>query len=122
MRLTPRKAEVEAVVSILETDNEYDTLESMAKDIIETVYERFLEREWYAYGVQFDGLSIGYGPFTSANEAGKFRKRLALGLPDGLAKLYSPAGALDRLAEGEDSGKTDCSVCAHPRGLHEHPK
>lgn len=87
MRLTPRKAEVAAVLALLESEDEFDTLEDLAKDIIEAVAQEFTKRDWYAFGIHVGDTPIGFGPLPTEHETRKFAERL--GWSGAAVKLYA---------------------------------
>lgn len=128
MRLTPRAAEVKAIVELLESEG-YDSAEALAKDVIKRVGEIFAERDWYAYAYRLggaDGITVLWGPLSSHNEMKKFADRLALQGEDGIFKLASTAEMLRHVAESEggvpNPAAQTCLDCGHPGGAHLHER
>jgi hypothetical protein len=127
VRVTPRAAEVKAVVQVME-DTGYDTAEAMAKDIIKRVAELFAERDWHAYACRLagtSGLVLMWGPLSSPTEVQRFASKVGIEGEHREVKLYSTAAMLGRIedeltVEAKDAGT--CQSCGHPRGLHLHEK
>ena len=97
MNLRPRKNEWQAVLAILESDNEFETLEDMAKEIVQVLADEFAKRDWYAFGIHVGDIPVGYGPLTSETEVRKFAEKI--GWSGRGVKLYSTANALERLID-----------------------
>lgn len=114
MKYTPRKAEVEAVVSILESD-EFDSPEHMAKAVLRAAAEQLQQRDWTAlahfWGSEPSGLN--FGPFGSPSEAEAFAAKLAAGGEGRVVKLTSPAGVTDLI-----DGKKGADFCADEQCSH----
>lgn len=108
MNITPRKSEAEALLSVLD---EWDPMIrvgacspedrlAMAKALIKTVWASLLDRDYYVYAFRFTSgaLTLPFGPFTSAAEAARFAKKVAVGSGEHvIAKVYGPAPN-DRIA------------------------
>lgn len=124
MKVTPRKAEVAAVVAVLE-DTSFESGADMAKEIIKTVGLLFAERDWYAFAWRdkpVGGLSLAWGPLSSPTEVTRMAAKLAIGGEAQGVKLYSTAAMLATIEEqGKGSSKT-CTTCGHPHGTHQHER
>ena len=114
--LTPRKAEVEAVVDLLE-GGEHDTPEALAKDLIKLVAGMLSDRDSFgvAIGLQSDDLRLPHGPYFGKAEAEKVaREARQRGLVAFVAPLIAPARAL---SEDADPHKP-CATCKHEKWQH----
>jgi hypothetical protein len=119
MRLSPRKAEIEAVTAIL-TSDEYDSEQDMAKALIKTIAQILSERDTYGVGIGFansnglPGYGLVVGPYysradaqtcmTEAQEAGM---EVRGGRLCGTTSIRSP--------EARVGG---CGECGHHKELH----
>ena len=113
--MIPRKAEVQAIVSLLE-GGEFDTPDALAKELIKSIAGMLSERDAYgvAIGLKTDNLRIPHGPFFGKSEAEKVaREARARGLEAFVAPLYAPARAL---SQDEDPHKP--CVCSHEKWQH----
>lgn len=116
MALTPRRNEIAAVVSILESD-EFDSPEEMARGIVKAVVEELSKRNGYGVGIglRSDNLRIAHGPMYSILEAKRVVKEAeARGLVAFIAPLLGAASAL----RDDEEAKAKRCVCGHPQVLH----
>src|SRR5450759_3032369 len=109
MRLTPRKAEIEAVTAIL-TSDEYDSEQDMAKALIKTIAQILSERNTFGVAIGFadslPGLVIGplystadaQACITEAQEAGMEAR---MGRLCGTTSIRSPAVSYTHLRAHE---------------------
>lgn len=123
MRITPRKAEVQEIVKLLESDD-YDSADGLAKDVIKRVGELFAEREFYAYAWRAGVGSpvLAWGPLPSEAEVKKFATRANLGGQHLAVRLFSTEAMLGRVEEASKGKSSHCPSCGHPLGAHEHPR
>lgn len=107
-----RSGEVAAVAALIDSE-EYEDAQSLAKAVIEQVYELFQERDWW--GLQWGGRA--YGPYADKASA-KRASRAFDGLPT-VHQLHS-AAELGRLAEkvNPTTRSTHCTECGDPRFAH----
>ncbi len=68
--LTPRKAEVERVVELMESE-EFEDAKSTAKAIVKALYEEWRQRDWYAYAGKGGRPYLLYGLEPTENAAVK---------------------------------------------------
>lgn len=126
MRLTPRGAEVKAIVELLESE-QFDSADALAKAILKRIGELFSERDFYAwvYRETPDAWYLPYGPFTSESEAKKFAGKYVDSLKGQhmILPLFSTQALVDRLAEHK-LPNLFCTnpTCTHQLLSHEHPK
>lgn len=125
MRVTPRAAEVKAVVGLLESD-QFDSADALAKAVIKQVGELFAERDWYAwvYRESPDAYYLPWGPFSSDSEAKKFAGKYVdmLAGEHMILKLYSTAALADGVTNGRKQPSMFCAGCNHSLISHQHPK
>lgn len=124
--LTPRKDEVRRVMEVLES-TEFTSGEDMAKEVIRTVHDLFLEREWTAMlwrdpRVTGTDLCLAWGPFTSTTEAERFVKRLEIGGTARALPLSSVAMMEAHVAATAKGKAKFCPNCDHPVGTHLHER
>lgn len=124
MRLTPRGAEVKAIVNVLESD-EFDSAEALAKAIIKTTADFLSDRDWYVwvYRESPEAPYLSYGPFTSDTEAMKYAGK-HVGMLKGqhmILPVYSTNALTEALASYRIKS-VFCQACAHSLVSHEHPK
>lgn len=123
MKVTPRKAEVAEVVSLLES-TDFDSADDLAKAIIKKVGELFSQRDWTCYAWRSspeDGLVLAWGPLSSDSEVERLAKKVGLAGEHRSIKLYSTGRLLDGIVKGEAGIDKFCTTCNHPLGAHEHP-
>jgi hypothetical protein len=115
MSISPRKAEVDAVVTLL-TSDDYDTSEAMAKDIIKQVAGDLSKRTTFGVAVGFAGDNhpgLAIGAFYSVRDANKTAKDAReAGMEARVARL-SGTGSI-RAAQAL---KQVC-VCGHKTEMH----
>lgn len=123
--LTPRKDEVRRVLAVLESPD-FESGEAMAKEVIREVHSIFEEREWTAIAWRDKpdgtGLSLAWGPFTSATEATRFVKRLDVGGVAQVVTLSSVGMMLSHIAASAKGKAKFCPNCKHPIGTHLHER
>jgi hypothetical protein len=121
VKITPRKAEVQQIVSLLESDG-YENAEALAKDVLKEAAAIFAGREWHAYAWRTGPGApvLAWGPLSSPTEVKKFAEKAALGGEHLCVKLFSTTVMLDRIASAEKGKSKHCSLCTHPLGAHEH--
>ncbi|MDG4783287.1 hypothetical protein O7614_26875 [Micromonospora sp. WMMD961] len=118
MRITPRKDEVQRLVSIL-TSDDYDNPEQMAKALLKESADILWMRDWYALGSKLSEDSphwLPFGPFASESEALQTFKKVGFGGAARTVKLYSP-GRLLAFNEGKD-WPGYCKTCKHDQVWH----
>lgn len=124
MKLTPRGAEVKAVVELLESD-EFESANALAKAILKHVADMLSDRDFYAwvYRETPDAFYIPFGPFTSESEAKKFAGKYvdALKGQHMILPLYSTNEFVNRLASHK-LPNYHCTSCTHTLTAHEHPR
>lgn len=124
MRLTPRGAEVKAIVELLESE-EFDSADALAKAVLKRTAELFSEREFYAwvYRESPDAFYLPYGPFASEIEAKKFAGRYVDSLKGQhmILPLFSTTELVERLAAHKVTNY-HCTSCTHQLISHEHPR
>jgi hypothetical protein len=114
--ILPRKNEVEAVLSILESD-EYDDAVSMAKQIVKALGAELGRRETFAVtrGLASDDLRVAFGPYYSQGQALKVAGAArGIGLVAHVVKVNPADEAVP--TDVESVGKR-CK-CSHPKELH----
>jgi hypothetical protein len=120
--LTVKKAEVEAITSILES--EYDDAPSMARAILKEVYQLWRQRSWYA-AVIWTGQtpSVVYG--LEATEAAALKMTTGLPFPATTLRIESIEEAKERWAEYDEEGLKVlakltgvCENCGHREYEH----
>ena len=114
--ISPRKDEIQAVVSILESD-EHESPEAMAGAIVRRLGQLFEERDAYGVGIGLptDDVELAHGPFYNIGDAKRVvNEARARGLRAFIAPLFGPARAL---LDEEEALAQRC-VCGHPRELH----
>lgn len=124
MNITPRKAEITALVTLLESDA-YDSAEALAKEVFKTAYELLLDRDWWAYALRFKSgpPAIFWGPLSSENEARKFAERAGLvGVEHRAIPLSSVGQQLRRFTENEGPLVIPVCECGHHEGIHKHER
>lgn len=123
--LTPRRDEVRRVMEVLES-TDFTSGEEMAKAVIKTVHDLFEEREWTALAWRDKsdgtGLSLAWGPFTSATEAERFAKRLDAGGVARAVPLASVSMMEAHIATTARGKAKFCPNCDHPIGTHLHER
>ena len=124
MKLTPRGVEVKAVAELLES-GDYDSPEALAKAVIKKVAELLGDREMYAwfYRQSPEGFALGWGPFTSENNAKGFAAKY-VDMLDGTHAVFplNSPNELTRGVEGQTIPSFFCTTCNHQLISHEHPK
>ena len=116
MAVTPRRNEIDAVTSILESD-EYESSADMSKAIVKAVAAELSKRDAFgvAIGLPTDDLRLPHGPFFTILDAKRVVKEAqARGLVAFVAPLL---GADSALREEEEALNKRC-VCGHPPALH----
>jgi hypothetical protein len=114
MYLTPRKAEVDAVVAILIGDSEDEY--TMAKDIIKAVAQVLSERDTIGVRVGFwDGSAgLAIGPFYDKRDAEKCAKDAR---ESGLYGITGRLSGTTSIKTAETLGGVFCE-CGHRKELH----
>ena len=126
MSITPRQDEIRTVVALMEgvSEDEVDMkgapaeAVALARDIIKTLGDRFLERSWYVNAVRVDGLTLLYGlgaTEKAAETAGP------TDWPRQVMQVYSAATWTARQVPDSDGKDVACSNCRHPKHLHDWP-
>lgn len=116
MNLTPTKEERAAVVAILSSEA-FEDPESMAAEVIKTVYRLLCERDGYGVGIGLPGddVALPHGPYFNLGDAKRVVKEAqARGLRAFIAPLFGPSRALP---PEEESTYKRCQ-CGHPKALH----
>lgn len=103
MTLSISASEKKAIVAVLES-GEYESPEAMASAIIQTFVEVREKRNQYALVTQWEGNALfAFGPYPTDDAATKDFMSGTLPLTHfgktGIARLYSPRHAKDRLEE-----------------------
>jgi hypothetical protein len=125
VNITPRKAEVQALVELLESD-QYASADALAKAMFKRIYELFLDRDWHLYAFQWlsGGHPLLWGPFTSEAEVARFAAKMSLGPMGrhGVMSAFSPNRQLQIVLDADKKPDRNpiCDECGHPKGLHEH--
>jgi hypothetical protein len=120
VKLTPRGAEVDAVVQLLENGS-YATAEALAKDIIKTVADLLDLRDWFALTHRWqDGQrGVNWGPFASPIEALRVAGYVSVGGQFGTVKLYSPAVLVGNAKGRKNTAGFCCDErCGHAPFTH----
>lgn len=123
MRVTPRAAEVKAIVELLES-SDFDSADDLAKAILKRTADLFAERDWYAWVWRENPgsfLQLAWGPYSSENEAKKASARVGLRGQFMTLPLYSTAALTNRLASDHPPSQL-CKGCNHQHVSHQHPK
>jgi hypothetical protein len=111
VNISPRKNEVEAVLSVLDEHKPVVVLGvspeyaaerlAMGKALIKAVWVALMDRDFYVYAYRFPSgpPTLPFGPFTSRSEAERFAKNVAIDARGShvVVKVYGPAPA-DRIA------------------------
>jgi hypothetical protein len=115
MGISPRKAEVDAVVALLESD-QFDTSTGMARQIVKQVADELSKRTTFGVAVGFAGDNhpgLAIGAFYSVRDANKTAKDAReAGLQARVARL-SGTGSI-RAAQA----LRQACVCGHKTEMH----
>jgi len=116
MALTPRKEERAALIELLEA--EWDTPDALASALLKESFRLLQERDLWGLAVDHAGLRVVYGPFATEGDVERAHKALGVGVGY-VGKMYAAAGVLRQDVEPLLGL---CAACAHPKGVHDHPK
>lgn len=122
MRFTPRKEEIERIVSILESDD-YDSGESMAKALLLEIVDMLWFRDWWVLASRGSDYQVVFGPFASEAEARavgqKWQGVLMPGDPMGwgVVQVHGLGGTAEERAGG-GFGYCSAEDCGHPAYGH----
>lgn len=71
--MRPRKAEKEAMSSLLERDHE--DVESLASEALSLAWSHLIDRDWWCCIINQPGVAVtAHGPFESVSQAEKYLK------------------------------------------------
>ena len=93
--MTPRKAETDPIVALLESDL-YPDAAQLAAAIVKVAFDALLRREWWLTVVDVDGLTLLYG--LSATELAARQAELGGGFRRMVLPVSSARGTLERHA------------------------
>lgn len=119
--ISPHKDEVEAMVAVL-TDDTFEGPEDMAKALLKTAYGCFRRRDWFAFGVLFNGRPAQvYG--LEPTELAAWKSAGDLSYRD---KAIWPILSYDRFLESREEAieaaefvpNPTCVKCGHERWAH----
>ena len=122
--VTVRKAEVDAIVAILESV-EYDDSNKMARALLKETYGLLLARDWYTVARRNGGFNLLYGFFATENAAIKAMPKLEVDGECAIFKVRSASERADRVGELIDApakSSTKCKRCSHEVAGHELPR
>ena len=114
--LAPRKAEIVALVGLLERD--WDTPEALASALLKHSFELIQARDLWGLAVDHAGLRIVYGPYATEGDVERAHKALGVGVGH-VGRLYAAAGTA---RQDTEPLLGLCVTCRHPKGTHDHPK
>jgi len=115
MSISPRKAEVDAVVALLESD-QFDTSAGMAREIVKQVADDLSQRDTKGVALSFPGQPPGLalGPYYSARDAQKaLTDAREAGMEARVCRL-SGTGAIRPIAVLT----SECGTCGHRVEMH----
>lgn len=72
--MRPRKAEVDAMVALLEA--EHEDVGIMAKDVLSLAWDKLIDRDWWCVILNQPGVAVtAHGPFESKTVAERYLKK-----------------------------------------------
>ena len=72
--MRPRKAEVDAVVALLEA--EHEDVGILAKEVLSLAWDKLIDREWWCVILNQPGVAVtAHGPFESKTVAERYLKK-----------------------------------------------
>jgi hypothetical protein len=119
MKISPRKAEIEAVVALLR-DSGFETAEQGAAAVVKLVAELLGARSWRVYAHRFtpDARPLLYGPFATTNKVQEFAGKAGIPGEHAVFWLHSPQGALVSIEDTDRAPTKYCTACGHLIEVH----
>jgi len=113
--ITPRKAEVEAVIALLESDD-FDTSRAMAVQIVKQIADDLSRRDTKGVALSFPGQPPGLalGPYYSTRDAQKALTGAREAGMDARICRLSGTGAIRPIAVLT----SECGTCGHRVEMH----
>ena len=89
--MRPRKAEKEAMISLLERDHE--DVESLATDALNLAWSHLIERQWWSVMINQPGVAVtAHGPFESVSQCEKFIKAFPAAVKNAVPLIFRMDG------------------------------